>query len=41
MASALWFERSGQVLTTDVEKDAVCASAVGFVRGLIKCQIIN
>ena len=31
-ASAQWFERSGHVLTTDVEKDAVAAAAVAFVR---------
>jgi carboxylesterase len=34
-ATAEWFERSGHVLTTDVEKDAVCASAVAFVRRYI------
>ena len=31
-ASVKWFERSGHVLTTDVEKDAVAAAAVAFVR---------
>ncbi len=34
-ATTLWFERSGHVLTTDVEKDDVSASAVAFVRRLI------
>ncbi|MEO6063649.1 MAG: alpha/beta fold hydrolase [Thermoflexales bacterium] len=34
-ASAVWFERSGHVLTTDVEKDEVAALAVAFVRRLI------
>lgn len=34
-ATIQWFERSGHVLTTDVEKDAVSASAVAFVRRLI------
>ncbi len=34
-ATTQWFERSGHVLTTDVEKDAVCASAVAFVRRYI------
>lgn len=31
-ASTAWFERSGHVLTTDVEKDEVAALAVRFVR---------
>jgi carboxylesterase len=34
-ATTQWFERSGHVLTTDVEKDDVAASAVAFVRRLI------
>ena len=34
-ASVRWFERSGHVLTTDVERDAVVAEAVAFVRRYI------
>lgn len=34
-ASTAWFERSGHVLTTDVEKDEVAALAVAFVRRYI------
>lgn len=33
-ASVVWFERSAHVLTTDAEKEDVCAAAVAFVRRL-------